>query len=173
MWFWRCYAARYTFTMMTHARRTANERDCRVRGLVVSNEPRLAAVHSSGTILYCRLNLSKRTCSPASMPAPCLCCKSCLLSLPTPLPPPCYGRPWMQKISPFSIPPPPSPPPLSPRTIQIRPFLSDLGNSHFNQLFLPIIIICKASTLRLKALNKHSVIHIMYMEMEMLSAIKN
>ena len=32
--------------------------------------------------------------------------------------------------------------------------------------------ICKASTLRLKTLNKHSVTHIMYIEMEMLSAIK-
>ena len=30
--------------------------------------------------------------------------------------------------------------------------------------------ICKAPTLRLKALNKHT--HIMYIEMEMLSAIK-
>ena len=32
--------------------------------------------------------------------------------------------------------------------------------------------ICKAPTLRLKALNKHSITHIMYIEMEMLSAIK-
>ena len=32
--------------------------------------------------------------------------------------------------------------------------------------------ICKAPTLRLKALNKHSTTHIMYIEMEMLSAIK-
>ena len=32
--------------------------------------------------------------------------------------------------------------------------------------------ICKASTLRLKALNKHSITHIMYIEMDMLSAIK-
>ena len=31
--------------------------------------------------------------------------------------------------------------------------------------------ICKAPTLRLKALNKHSITHIMYIEMEMLSAI--
>ena len=31
--------------------------------------------------------------------------------------------------------------------------------------------ICKAPTLRLKTLNKHSITHIMYMEMEMLSAI--
>ena len=32
--------------------------------------------------------------------------------------------------------------------------------------------ICKVPTLRLKALNKHSVTHIMYIEIEMLSAIK-
>ena len=32
------------------------------------------------------------------------------------------------------------------------------------------MIICKAPTLRLKALNKHSITHIMYIEMEMLSA---
>ena len=32
--------------------------------------------------------------------------------------------------------------------------------------------ICKVPTLQLKALNKHSVTHIMYIEMEMLSAIK-
>ena len=32
--------------------------------------------------------------------------------------------------------------------------------------------ICKAPTLRLKALNKHSITHKMYIEMEMLSAIK-
>ena len=32
--------------------------------------------------------------------------------------------------------------------------------------------ICKAPTLRLKALNKHSVTHIMYIEMEMLSTMK-
>ena len=32
--------------------------------------------------------------------------------------------------------------------------------------------ICKAPTLRLKALKKYSVTHIMYTEMEMLSAIK-
>ena len=32
--------------------------------------------------------------------------------------------------------------------------------------------ICKAPTLRLKALNKHSIAHIMYIEMEMLSVIK-
>ena len=35
-----------------------------------------------------------------------------------------------------------------------------------------IIIICKAPTLRLKALNKHSITHIMYIEMEMLSVIE-
>ena len=32
--------------------------------------------------------------------------------------------------------------------------------------------ICKAPTLRLKALNRHSVTHMMYIEMEMLSAIE-
>ena len=32
--------------------------------------------------------------------------------------------------------------------------------------------ICKAPTLRLKALNKHSITHMMYIEMEMLLAIK-
>ena len=35
-----------------------------------------------------------------------------------------------------------------------------------------IMEICKAPTLRLKALNKHGVTHITYIEMEMLSAIK-
>ena len=35
-----------------------------------------------------------------------------------------------------------------------------------------IMEICKAPTLRLKALNKHSITHIMYIEVEMLSAIK-
>ena len=35
-----------------------------------------------------------------------------------------------------------------------------------------IMEICKAPTLRLKALNEHSITHIMYIEMEMLSAIK-
>ena len=34
------------------------------------------------------------------------------------------------------------------------------------------MVICKAPTLRLKALNKHGIIHIMYIEMDMLSAIK-
>ena len=33
------------------------------------------------------------------------------------------------------------------------------------------MVICKASTLRLKALNEHSIAHIMYIEMGMLSAI--
>ena len=32
--------------------------------------------------------------------------------------------------------------------------------------------ICKVPTLQLKALNKHRITHIMYIEMEMLSAIK-
>ena len=33
--------------------------------------------------------------------------------------------------------------------------------------------ICKAPTLQLKALNEHNVTHITYIEMEMLSAVKN
>ena len=43
------------------------------------------------------------------------------------------------------------------------------------RMFVIIIIImeiCKAPTLRLKALNKHSITHIMNIEMEMLSVIK-
>ena len=32
--------------------------------------------------------------------------------------------------------------------------------------------ICKAPTQRLKALNKHSITHMMYTEVEMLSAVK-
>ena len=40
-----------------------------------------------------------------------------------------------------------------------------------NSKFIIIIEICKASILRLKALNKHSITHVMYIEMEMLSAI--
>ena len=45
-------------------------------------------------------------------------------------------------------------------------------------MYSPIIIIiiimeiCKAPTLQLKALNKHSIKHTMYIEMEMLSAIR-
>ena len=39
-------------------------------------------------------------------------------------------------------------------------------------LIIILIEICKAPTLRLKALNKRSITHIMYIEMEMLSAIK-
>ena len=35
-----------------------------------------------------------------------------------------------------------------------------------------IMEICKAPALQLKALNMHSITHIMYIEMEMLSAIK-
>ena len=35
-----------------------------------------------------------------------------------------------------------------------------------------IMEICKAPTLRLKALNKYSITHIMYIEMEVLSAIE-
>ena len=40
------------------------------------------------------------------------------------------------------------------------------------QLYNIIREICKAPTLRLIALNKHSITQIMYIEMEMLSAIK-
>ena len=39
-------------------------------------------------------------------------------------------------------------------------------------IIITIIEICKAPTLRFKVLNKHSLTHIMYFEMEMLSAIK-
>ena len=60
-----------------------------------------------------------------------------------------------------------------------------LGSSHSyvavaaaataNNIIIIIIIImeiCKAPTLRLKALNKHNITHIMYIEMEMLSVTK-
>ena len=39
-------------------------------------------------------------------------------------------------------------------------------------LIVIIIEICKVPILQLKALNKHSITHIIYIEMEMLSAIK-
>ena len=39
-------------------------------------------------------------------------------------------------------------------------------------IIIIIMEICEASTLRFKALNKHSITHIMYIEMEMLSVIK-
>ena len=39
-------------------------------------------------------------------------------------------------------------------------------------LIIIIMAIFKAPTLWLKAVNKHSITHIMYIEMEMLSAIK-
>ena len=39
-------------------------------------------------------------------------------------------------------------------------------------LIITIMEICKAPTLRLKGLNKHSKTYIMYIDMEMLSAIK-
>ena len=44
--------------------------------------------------------------------------------------------------------------------------------SMFYQFIITIMEICKAPTLRLKALNKHSITHIMYIGMEILSAIK-
>ena len=40
-------------------------------------------------------------------------------------------------------------------------------------IIIIIMEICKAPTLWLKVLNKHSITHIMYIEMKMLSAIKN
>ena len=39
-------------------------------------------------------------------------------------------------------------------------------------VLITLMEICKAPTLRLKALKKHSITHIMYIEMEMLSAVK-
>ena len=39
-------------------------------------------------------------------------------------------------------------------------------------MIITIMEICKAPTLWLKELNKHSIIHLMYIEMEMLSVIK-
>ena len=39
-------------------------------------------------------------------------------------------------------------------------------------IIITITEICKAPILQLKALNKHSITHIMYIETEMLSAIK-
>jgi len=39
-------------------------------------------------------------------------------------------------------------------------------------IIITIMEICKAPILQLKALNKHSITHIMYIETEMLSAIK-
>ena len=47
------------------------------------------------------------------------------------------------------------------------------NKARYNDVIIIIIMeICKARTLRLKALNKPSITHIMYIEMEMLSAIK-
>ena len=44
------------------------------------------------------------------------------------------------------------------------------NKARYNDVIIIIIMeICKARTLRLKALNKHSITHIMYSEMEMLS----
>ena len=44
--------------------------------------------------------------------------------------------------------------------------------THGDYLIIIITEICKAPTLRLKAPNKHSITHIMYTEMEMLSVTK-
>ena len=52
---------------------------------------------------------------------------------------------------------------------------SEMRAAHFPLHVIIIIIImeiCKAPPLRLKALNKRSITHMMYIEMEMLSAIK-
>ena len=47
------------------------------------------------------------------------------------------------------------------------------NKARYNDVIIIIIMeICRAPTLRLKALNKHSITHKMYIEMEMLSAIK-
>ena len=55
-----------------------------------------------------------------------------------------------------------------------KKILDQKDTKYKKELIIIIIIteICKAPTLRLKALNKHSITHIMYIEMEMLSAIK-
>ena len=42
----------------------------------------------------------------------------------------------------------------------------------YTLIIIIIMEICKAPTQRLKALNKHNITHIMYIEMENLSAIK-
>ena len=57
--------------------------------------------------------------------------------------------------------------------MSFRPFAISLLIWCFGTVIIMIIMeICKAPTLRLKALNKDSITHIMYIEMEMLSAIK-
>ena len=52
--------------------------------------------------------------------------------------------------------------------LQARPCIFQPGNVTHTLKGLIIIImeICKAPTMRLKALNKHNVTHIMYIEME-------
>ena len=47
-----------------------------------------------------------------------------------------------------------------------------LAEKYFPTLIIIIVEIYKAPTLRLKALNKQSITHMVYIEMEMLSAIK-
>ena len=48
-----------------------------------------------------------------------------------------------------------------------------LDKSDYNNKIIIIMEICKAPTLRLKTLNKHSIAHMKYIEMEMLSAMKH
>ena len=56
-----------------------------------------------------------------------------------------------------------------------KPINTDLKqvNTGRGRIETIIMKICKAPTLWLKALNKHSITHIMYIEMEMLSEKKN
>ena len=57
--------------------------------------------------------------------------------------------------------------PLLTKSLNMEVFVFDR-----RQIVTIIMEICKAPALRLKALNKYSITHIMYIEMEMLSAIK-
>ena len=49
--------------------------------------------------------------------------------------------------------------------------LCTIPSSDSPAVIIIIMEICKAHSLRLKALNKHSITHIMYIEVEMLSVI--
>ena len=57
---------------------------------------------------------------------------------------------------------------LQPSSVSALVFLG----VHIKVSLIIIMEICKVPTFRLKALNKHSITHIIYIEMEMLSAIK-
>ena len=61
-------------------------------------------------------------------------------------------------------------------TVKPRPGCVDseihLARFPLHVIIIIIMAICKAPTLRLKALNKLSITHMMYIEMKMLSAIK-